>query len=197
MQQQGGRGGVLSLVGSSQSARRSFVPDKTLVLLESVHTDGASSEGRELNAFVLGHRRTDGTAPSKIQNLLFDIRWAMDKTSATRARDFRSICSEAVALCRSTGMNDTHSTTPLPSSTTPRPPPASSSHLRRRTRPPHVCRESRLMLGTWLTRSQRLVCEPGGRTLASPLARQEGLEPYGRAGVGLLCPIVGVGMRGI
>ena len=50
LQQQGGRGGVLSLVGSSQSARRSFVPDKTLVLLESVHTDGASSEGRDFES---------------------------------------------------------------------------------------------------------------------------------------------------
>ena len=73
----------------------------------AVHMDGASSEGRELSAFVLGHRRTDGTGLSKIQNLLFDIRWAMDKTSATRAADFRSICKEVAALCEKANMTDT------------------------------------------------------------------------------------------
>ena len=39
----------------------------------AVHSDGASSDGTELSAFVLGHRQTvDGV--SKIRNLLFDVR---------------------------------------------------------------------------------------------------------------------------
>ena len=74
-----------------------------------LHMDGASSEGRELNAFVLGHRADvrDGE-PSRIRNLLFDIRWAMDKTSATRAADFRHICSSVAKLCAAADMKDTH-----------------------------------------------------------------------------------------
>lgn len=66
----------------------------------ALHMDGASSEGRELSAFVLGHRPVvaDDEA-SRINNLLFDIKWAMDKTSATRAKDFRSICKSVAELC--------------------------------------------------------------------------------------------------
>ena len=67
----------------------------------ALHMDGASSEGRELSAFVLGHRPRvgDGEA-SRIQNLLLDICWAMDKTAATRAHDFREICKRVADLCK-------------------------------------------------------------------------------------------------
>jgi hypothetical protein len=74
----------------------------------AVHSDAASSEGRELSAFVLGHRPpTRAGEPSRIQNLLFDIRWAMDKTAATRAADFRSICRDVAALCLKAEMKET------------------------------------------------------------------------------------------
>lgn len=67
----------------------------------ALHMDGASSEGRELSAFVLGHRPVVETGEaSRINNLLIDINWAMDKTSATRARDFKTICQNVAALCK-------------------------------------------------------------------------------------------------
>ena len=56
----------------------------------AVHTDAASSEGRELSAFVLGHR-SDSSGVSKIKNLLLDLKWAADKTAKTRADDFREV----------------------------------------------------------------------------------------------------------
>ena len=65
----------------------------------ALHMDGASSEGRELSAFVLGHRPAVEGEPSRIQNLLLDICWAMDKTAATRAKDFHEICKRVAALC--------------------------------------------------------------------------------------------------
>lgn len=66
----------------------------------ALHMDAASSEGRELSAFVLGHRpEVEGDEPTRINNLLIDIKWAMDKTSATRSKDFRSICKSVAALC--------------------------------------------------------------------------------------------------
>lgn len=74
----------------------------------ALHMDGASSEGRELSAFVLGHRpQASNGEISRINNLLLDISWAMDKTSATRARDFRSICSQIANVCKQAGMLDT------------------------------------------------------------------------------------------
>lgn len=72
-----------------------------------LHMDGASSEGRELHAFVLGHRQTTEGQPSRIRNLLLDINWSMDKTAATRAADFRSVCKSVAQLCSAAGMNDT------------------------------------------------------------------------------------------
>lgn len=66
----------------------------------ALHMDGASSEGRELSAFVLGHRpEVQGDESSRINNMLIDIKWAMDKTSATRSRDFRTICKSVAELC--------------------------------------------------------------------------------------------------
>lgn len=67
----------------------------------ALHMDGASSEGRELSGFVLGHRPIVGEdEPSRINNLLLDIKWAMDKTAATRARDFQSILLSVAELCK-------------------------------------------------------------------------------------------------
>lgn len=67
----------------------------------ALHMDGASSEGRELSGFVLGHRPVAETGEvSKINNLLIDLKWAMDKTSATRARDFQTICKSVAELCK-------------------------------------------------------------------------------------------------
>lgn len=67
----------------------------------ALHMDGASSEGRELSAFALGHRPDVGSGEaSRINNLLLDLTWAMDKTSATRARDFRSVCKSIADLCQ-------------------------------------------------------------------------------------------------
>lgn len=72
----------------------------------ALHMDGASSEGRELSAFVLGHRPVaPGDGVSRINNLLLDVTWAMDKTAATRARDFRSVCSQIADVCRKAGMD--------------------------------------------------------------------------------------------
>lgn len=67
----------------------------------ALHMDGASSEGRELSGFVLGHRpvvEADGV--SRVNNLLMDVMWAMDKTAATRAKDFKTICQSVADLCR-------------------------------------------------------------------------------------------------
>ena len=69
-----------------------------------MHSDAASSEGRELSAYVLGHRaEVEPGQASKIKNLLLDLRWAMDKTSATRAKDFRSSLQEVAELCTACG----------------------------------------------------------------------------------------------
>lgn len=73
----------------------------------ALHMDGASSEGRELSAFVLGHRAEGDNGVSKINNMLLDISWAMDKTAATRASDFRSICKAVAELCKKAGMANT------------------------------------------------------------------------------------------
>lgn len=73
----------------------------------ALHMDGASSEGRELHAFVLGHRKAADGHPSRIRNLLLDINWSMDKTAATRASDFRSVLKTVAALCSTAGMKDT------------------------------------------------------------------------------------------
>jgi hypothetical protein len=70
----------------------------------AVHSDGASSDGTELSAFVLGHRYTATNGASKVMNLLLDLNWAMDKTSATRASDFRAACSGVAKLCEKAGM---------------------------------------------------------------------------------------------
>lgn len=66
----------------------------------ALHMDAASSEGRELSAFVLGHRpEVDSSQASRVNNLLMDLTWAMDKTSATRAQDFRNVCKAVAELC--------------------------------------------------------------------------------------------------
>jgi hypothetical protein len=72
----------------------------------AVHSDGASSDGTELSAFVLGHRYTAANGASKVMNLLLDLNWAMDKTSATRAADFRAACHGVAALCEKAGMHN-------------------------------------------------------------------------------------------
>jgi hypothetical protein len=74
----------------------------------AVHSDGASSDGTELSAFVLGHRYTAANGTSKVMNLLLDLNWAMDKTSATRASDFRDACSGVAKLCEKAGMANTN-----------------------------------------------------------------------------------------
>jgi hypothetical protein len=74
----------------------------------AVHSDGASSDGTELSAFVLGHRYTATNGASKVMNMLIDLNWAMDKTSATRAADFRSACQGVAKLCVKAGMADSH-----------------------------------------------------------------------------------------
>lgn len=67
----------------------------------ALHMDAASSEGRELSAFVLGHRPiVEAGEPSVVNNLLLDLKWAMDKTSATRAKDFQGICKSVAELCK-------------------------------------------------------------------------------------------------
>lgn len=73
----------------------------------ALHMDGTSSEGRELSAFVIGHRSTSDDGVSRINNLLMDISWAMDKTAATRASDFRTICAGMADLCKKAGMLET------------------------------------------------------------------------------------------
>lgn len=73
----------------------------------ALHMDGASSEGRELHAFVLGHRKAADGQPSRIRSLLLDINWSMDKTAATRASDFRSVLKTVAELCNDAGMKDT------------------------------------------------------------------------------------------
>lgn len=74
----------------------------------AVHSDGASSDGTELSAFVLGHRYTTANGASKVMNLLLDLNWAMDKTSATRSSDFRAACQGVAALCEKAGMANSH-----------------------------------------------------------------------------------------
>jgi hypothetical protein len=74
----------------------------------AVHSDGASSDGTELSAFVLGHRYTATNGASKVMNMLIDLNWAMDKTSATRASDFRDACQGVAKLCAKAGMADSH-----------------------------------------------------------------------------------------
>ena len=73
----------------------------------AVHSDAATSDGTELSAFVLGHRYNAPNGASKIQNLLLDLNWAMDKTSATRAADFRTACNTCARLCDAAGMQTT------------------------------------------------------------------------------------------
>jgi hypothetical protein len=74
----------------------------------AVHSDGASSDGTELSAFVLGHRYTASNGASKVMNMLIDLNWAMDKTSATQASDFRSACQGVAKLCAKAEMADSH-----------------------------------------------------------------------------------------
>ena len=74
----------------------------------AVHSDGASSDGTELSAFVLGHRYTATNGASKVMNMLIDLNWAMDKTSATRASDFRAACEGVAKLCGKAGMADSN-----------------------------------------------------------------------------------------
>lgn len=72
----------------------------------ALHMDGASSEGRELSAFVLGHRPEAGMGEtSRINNLIFDLKWAMDKTAATRSSDFRQVCKSVAELCKKVSCN--------------------------------------------------------------------------------------------
>ena len=55
----------------------------------AIHLDGATSDGTEMSAFVLGQRSADATGASKINNLIFEMKASNDKISETRAGYFR------------------------------------------------------------------------------------------------------------
>ena len=70
----------------------------------AVHSDGATSEDTEMSAFVLGQRSADATGASKINNLMLELKSSNDKTSETRAGDFRQALLNTAALCDKAGM---------------------------------------------------------------------------------------------
>ena len=72
--------------------------------LFAIHSDGATSDGTEMSAFVLGQRSADASGASKINNLLLEMKSSNDKTSETRAGDFREALLNTVELCDKAGM---------------------------------------------------------------------------------------------
>ena len=77
--------------------------------LFSIHSDGATSDGAtsdgtKMSAFVLGQRSADATGASKINNLLLEMNSSNDKTSETRAGDFREALRHIAEHCKKTGM---------------------------------------------------------------------------------------------
>ena len=77
--------------------------------LFSIHSDGATSDGAtsdgtKMSAFVLGQRSADATGASKINNLLLEMNSSNDKTSETRAGDFRETLRHIAEHCKKVGM---------------------------------------------------------------------------------------------
>merc|ERR1712070_1136518 len=67
-------------------------------------SDGATSDGTEMSAFVLGQRPADATGASRIHNRMLELKPSNDKTSETRAGDFRDALSKTSELCEKAGM---------------------------------------------------------------------------------------------
>ena len=70
--------------------------------LFAIHFDGDTSDGTEMSAFVLGQRSADATGASKIIDnllLLLEIKSSNNKTSVTRAGDFRETLRHIAELC--------------------------------------------------------------------------------------------------
>ena len=84
----------------SQRAQRGRVPGV------AIHSDGATSDGTEMSAFVLGQRSADATGASRIQNInmLLELKPSNDKTAETRAGDFREARAKTAELCDKAGM---------------------------------------------------------------------------------------------
>ena len=57
-----------------------------------------------MSAFVLGQRSADATGASKTKNLLVEMKSSNDKTSETRAGDFREAVRHIAELCKKAGM---------------------------------------------------------------------------------------------
>ena len=72
--------------------------------LFAIHSDGATSDGTEMSAFVLGQRSADATGASKTKNLLVEMKSSNDKTSETRAGDFREALRRIAELGKKAGM---------------------------------------------------------------------------------------------
>ena len=70
----------------------------------AIHSDGATSDGTEMSAFVLGQRSADATGASKISNLLLEMKSFNNETSETRAGDFREALRNTAELCEKANM---------------------------------------------------------------------------------------------
>ena len=70
----------------------------------AIHSDGATSDGTKMSAFVLGQRSADATGASKISNLLLEMKSSNDRTSKTRVRDFRKALLNTTELCEMSDM---------------------------------------------------------------------------------------------
>ena len=69
----------------------------------AIHSDGATSDGTEMSAFVLACS-ADATGASKISNLLLEMKSSNDRTSKTRVRDFRKALLNTTELCEMSDM---------------------------------------------------------------------------------------------
>jgi len=70
----------------------------------AIHSDGATSDGTEMSAFVLGQRSADATGASRTHNQMLELKPSNDKTSETRAGDFREAVSKTAELCEKAGI---------------------------------------------------------------------------------------------
>jgi len=70
----------------------------------AIHSDGATSDGTEMSAFVLGQRSADATGASRLHNYMLELKPSNDKTSETRAGDFREALAKTTELCEKAGM---------------------------------------------------------------------------------------------
>ena len=57
-----------------------------------------------MSAFVLGQRSADATGASRIHNYMLELKPSNDKTSETRAGDFREALAKTAELCEKAGM---------------------------------------------------------------------------------------------